>query len=272
MFVQRCLDIGRENRLMVPMVTLTHILESIEDGSVDFGCVPVENSLEGSVAEVLDSLALRLNKTRIAGEFVRPIRHSLIRRLEFLKGIAFIHSHPQAIGQCREAIHELLGPDVKFVPASSTSEAVKSLLTLDETHAALGSAKAAQHYNLEVLIENIGNLNQNATRFLILTANGAAKYLDNPKISSLQPPIKTSMCVGLNENRPGALLEILTLLARYQLNMTKIESRPTKKCLGEYLFYLDVEGTIPPDVLALIEAETSFLKTLGVYPALGVFE
>ncbi len=254
--------------LTVPMDTLSHIIQAVEENALDMGCIPAENALEGSVAEVLDSLALNLEKTHIIAEFIRPIQHALIRHDKFLKGIAYIHSHPQAIGQCREALYTLLGKDVKFIPASSTSEAVKALLSLDETHAALGSTKAAEHYGLEILVENIGNLDQNATRFFIISAHETAgsDFLIIPS----QTPVKTSLCIGLFKNKPGALLEILTLLAEHHLNMSKIESRPTKKSLGDYLFYLDIEGSIPPPVETLLQQKTQFYKCLGVYPVLGM--
>jgi prephenate dehydratase len=252
---------------LVPMMTLTHILDAVEEEAVTLGIIPVENALEGSVAEVLDSLSLRLTKTTIRAEFVRPVQHALIRKYEFVDGIAYIHSHPQAIGQCREAVHALLGPDVKFVPASSTSEAVKSLMQLDESHAALGTVQAAKHYGLEVLIENIGNMSQNATRFLVVAA-GEVPGMTDPETSGL--PWKTSLCLGLHENKPGALLEIITVLARFGANMSKIESRPTKKSLGEYLFYLDIEGAVTPEAEAAIREQTSLYKCLGVYPMYGV--
>ncbi len=251
--------------LKVPMTTLNQILEAVEEGSLELGCVPVENALEGSVAEILDNMALRMENTRIKAEFIRPVRHALIRRFEFLEGIQYVHSHPQAIGQCRQAVYDLLGTDVKFLPATSTSEAVKSLLTLDESHAALGSAKAAEHYGLEILVENIGNYNQNATRFLIISGQ------DLPEEASFDAkyPRKTSLCLSPHQNKPGALLEVLTILASYQLNMSKIESRPTKKCLGEYLFHLDIEGEISQEAENRLKGQTSYYKCLGIYPQLG---
>lgn len=258
-----------ESHTWFPMTTLTHILAAVEEGTLDLGCVPVENSLEGSVAEVLDSLALKLNQTTIVAEFVRPIQHALIRRYEFLEGIEFIHSHPQAIGQCREAIYEQLGTAVKFLPASSTAEAVKALLTLDETHAALGSPQAARHYGLEVLIENLCETDQNATRFWVLSQPD--QWVAQTLLKQFPAaPLKTSFCTMLYENRPGSLLQMLTILADQGLNMSKIESRPTKKLLGEYVFYVDIEGILPPEVEDRLRAETRFYKCLGIYPALGV--
>lgn len=275
-FIGECLHCGPDTSwVQVPMMTLTHILDAVEEGGLELGVVPVENALEGSVAEVLDGLALRLRATRIVAEFVRPVQHALIRRYEFMEGITCVHSHPQAIGQCREALYALLGRDVHFVPASSTSEAVRALLNLDESHAALGTVQAARHYGLEVLVENIGNLSQNATRFLVVAARQMPEgwltcLKGNGGPGGCSQPWKTSICVGLDENRPGALLAILTTLARLELNLSKIESRPTKKCLGEYVFYLDVEGRISPEAEAAIRSQTSFYRNLGEYPILGV--
>lgn len=266
LFVQRFTGIaGDSSPTLLPLVTLAHILDAVEEKALEIGCVPVENALEGSVSEVLDSLALRLKDTRIVGEFIRPVQHALIRKYEFMEGIQFIHSHPQAIGQCREALYALLGRDIKFVPTSSTSEAVKSLLSLDETHAALGSCQAAKHYGLEVLVPNIGELTHNATRFLLLSAH---PNFNNNAFTAKR--YKTSLCIGLHQNKPGALLEILTLLARFELNMSKIESRPTKKSLGEYLFYLDIEGALSAEAEAALQEQTHFYKCLGTYPCLGM--
>jgi len=251
---------------LIPMASLTQVLEAVEEGVVDLGCVPVENALEGAVSEVLDVLALKLSKTRIVAEFVRPIRHALIRQYPVLEGIRFVHSHPQAIGQCREAIYELLGKDVKIVTAASTSEAVKNLLNLDETHAALGTVQAAAHYGLDVVVDNIGDLNQNQTLFLILSANQT--FLDVGHIY----PIKTSLCLGQLENKPGALLEILTILAKFQLNMSKIHSRPSKQCLGEYVFFIDLEALLPAEAEQVLRERAAFYRDLGIYPALGVID
>ncbi len=267
MFAQRYVSHGDNTSLLpVPMMSFRQILDAVDEGALDLACVPVENALEGSVGEVLDSLALKLSRTQIVAEFVMPIQHALIRKYEFMEGIAFVHSHPQAIGQCRDAVYELFGTDVKFIPAASTSEAVKALLTLDETHAAIGSCKAAQHYGLEVLIENLGNNTRNATRFLVLSSQSPQSLAH---LEAGPGMMKTSLCLGMHENKPGALLEVLMLFAEHQLNMSKIESRPAKKSLGDYLFYVDIEGTVPVEVMQKLEAKTSFLRCLGVYPSLG---
>jgi prephenate dehydratase len=268
-FVDLCLQTEASAVSLIPMSTMTHILDAVDEGALDLAAIPVENALEGSVAEILDSLTLVCHNTHVIAEFVRPIRHALIRRYEFLEGISCVHSHPQAIGQCRDAVYSLLGKDIKFVPASSTSEAVKSLLTMDETHAALGSVQAAQHYGLEILVENIGDLQQNATRFWMLSASQANQALLKKPLTMT---LKTSLCLGLEENRPGGLLCILGILAEHQLNMSKIESRPTKRILGEYLFYLDIEGEIPAEVEAAIRNNTSVFKCLGIYPTFGTLE
>jgi len=263
LFAQRYCD--EQNVMLLPMVGFTPILQMVEDGALELACIPVENALEGSVAEVLDALALKMPHTQIVAELVRPIQHALIRRIEFIEGIRFVHSHPQAIGQCRDAVYELLGPDINFIPESSTSEAVRGLLGHDETHAALGSVEAARHYGLDVLIENLGNLSHNATRFVIVSGPLPVSLAFKQNL-----PYKTSLCVGLPHNRPGALLNLLNVLASYQLNLSKIESRPTKRSLGEYLFYFDVEGLIPPEATDALQAQTDFYRVLGVYPVLGV--
>ncbi len=254
--------------LTMPKPSLGQILEAVETQSVEVGCVPVENALEGSVGEVLDTLAMRTHHTRILAEFIRPIHHALIRVREGLDNIQFIHSHPQALGQCRETLYTRFGKEIHLIPAAATSEAVRSLLELDETHAALGTVQAAQRHGLKIVLPDITLQQHNATRFLLLTALQETPSWFQPLLS--KDSLKTSLCVGHKENRPGALLEVLTILARYHLNMTKIESRPAKRHLGEYLFYFDVEGAVSPEAEQELREVTDFFKCMGTYPALGV--
>lgn len=255
----------------LPFPGFTAILSALEDGSLDLACLPVENAIEGAVNEVLDTLALKAQHTRIVAEFVRPIQHALIRQYSTLNGIRFIHSHPQALGQCRDTLETLLGPEIKYLAATSTSDAVKALVGMDETHAAIGTVQAASHYGFDVVVDNISSQDNNATRFLLLSHSAfEADALVNVTLAGGQ--MKSSLAISVAVDKPGALLELLSVLAEAQLNMSKIESRPSKTMLGRYVFYIDIEGVVPEVVYQRLESQARFFKRIGVYPVLGVLE
>jgi prephenate dehydratase len=249
---------------LLPLSTLSQIIDTVSSGDIPLGCIPIENALEGSVNEVLDGLFE--SPLQIACDFVRPIRHALIRKHPSLQGIEAVYSHPQALGQCRKALSEMLGPDIKLISALSTAEAVKQLGSSSETFAAIGTQEAAQYYGFDVVCEHIGSLDHNQTRFLVISQQPEviARF---QSIAEPQAALKTSFCIELTANHPGALLAVLQILAMYKLNMSKIESRPTKQALGEYVFYIDIEGVLPETVSRVIREQSSRFQSLGTYPS-----
>jgi len=222
---------------------------------VDFGVVPIENSLEGSIGHTLD--ALLKYHVAIVGEIVLPIRHCLLAKSETAP-IKTIISHPQAIAQCRLFLQRHFS-DAEIQVAASTAHAAE-LASSHEGFAAVASAETALKYGLKILFEEIQDVDENHTRFIAL---GTA-------VPQPTGQDKTSIIVDLHKDRPGALHELLGEFASRGINLTKIESRPTRKALGDYLFYIDFQGHIHDDkihdAMQSIEGMVARLKVLGSYP------
>lgn len=244
----------------VPFGTVPEVLLAVEVGEVASGIVPIENSIEGSVNVTLDTLAFE-TQLYIEREVVHPIRHRLVAKpgvdREKIKEIV---SHPHATAQCRRFLLRNF-PGVPLVAANSTAEAAKTVSGMDEPVAAVTTEIAASIYGLVVLERDIEDYPSNRTRFIV--------------VGKERPPPtgadKTSMACFIRENRPGSLLEILTEFASRGINLTKIESRPTKKVLGEYYFFIDIEGHVEDDAikdaLGSLMGKLREIKLLGSYPA-----
>jgi prephenate dehydratase len=231
-------------------------VDALLRNEVDYSVVPIENSLEGSVTLTLD--LLMEYQLKIIGEIIVPIRLCLLSRGK-LDEIKIIMSHLQPLSQCRKYIkNNFKGVEVRSVP--STSHAAK-LASESMDIAAIASRESASMYGLEILDENIQDVNENFTRFIVI---GKA----NPLRTGND---KTSIIIYLEKNRPGALYEILGEFADREIDLTKIESRPTKKVLGDYLFYIDLKGHIEDKIikttLEKVKGKVGMLKILGSYPA-----
>ena len=137
---------------------------------------------------------------------------------------------------------------------------------MDETHAAIGTPQAAEHYDLDQIVTDITQSDHNVTRFILVA------HKDTPITFTLEPnlPRKSTISLGVLQDKPGALLELLTVLSRYELNMSKIESRPTKQHLGTYVFFIDIDGVLPEGLLGELKPLTGILQTHGTYPTLGL--
>ena len=261
-FTEEALQHWRELRYeeAIPFPTVEEAILAVEDNVAEKAVVPIENSIEGSVNATLDSLAFETG-VLIQAEKVCQVRHYLLAREEMnLDEVKRIISHPQAAAQCRRHLVELL-PGVEVEAANSTSEAALRVSQSQEPVAALGSKLAAELYGLAVLREGMEDHPENRTRFVLL---GKEKM----------PPSgrdKTSMVCFIFQDRPGMLLQILQEFAYRYLNLTKIESRPTKEVLGEYCFFIDCEGHQEDEVLAsalkCLECKLPRIKLLGSYPA-----
>lgn len=231
-------------------------VDSVLRNEVDYGIVPVENSLEGSITLTLD--LLMEHQLKITGEVIVHISHCLLSKGR-LSDIKIIMSHPQALSQCRKFIkNHFRNAEVR--PVLSTSLAAK-LASESKDTAAIASMESAKKYGLNILKENIQDINENYTRFIVI-----GKETPHPTGND-----KTSIIVYLEKNRPGALYEILAEFAGRNIDLTKIESRPTKKLLGDYLFHIDFKGHIEDrlikDTLETIKGKAGMLKVLGSYPA-----
>jgi prephenate dehydratase len=237
------------------------IMEAVDAllrGEVDYSIVPVENSLEGSIALTLD--LLMEHQLKIVGEVIVQINHYLLSKGS-VRDIKIIMSHPQGLSQCRKFIKKNF-KDAEVRSALSTSLAAK-LASESKDIAAIASKESGQRYGLGVLAENIQDINENYTRFIVI-----GKNTPHPTGND-----KTSIIVYLEKNRPGALYEVLGEFAGKGIDLTRIESRPTKRVLGDYLFYIDLQGHIENKMISSaldrVKSKVAMLKILGSYPAAG---
>ncbi len=238
-----------------PQAAIDEVFREVEAGSADYGVVPVENSTEGAVNITLD-LLLRTS-LKICGEVELRIHDHLISRESSLEGIQTIYSHAQSFAQCREWLDSHL-PNVKRVAVSSNSEAAR-IAAAERGAAAVAGATAAELFELNRLAENIEDAPDNTTRFLILGREEIPASGED----------KTSLLVS-SRNEPGALFQLLTPLAENGISMTRIESRPSKQGMWDYVFFVDIEGhretPIVSKALAELERNASLFKVLGSFP------
>lgn len=231
-----------------------YILDSVRQGRVEAGIVPVENSLEGAVTAVMD-LLLRLDVV-IIGEVNLPIRHCLIGQGQ--SEVKVILSHPQALAQCRQYLHEHY-PEAEIRTTGSTTHAARLAQEFPEM-AAIAGQDAADRYGLKILAREIQDAYDNITRFLVVGREGVDASGND----------KTSLVIYLDKDRPGALFSILEEFARSNINLTRIESRPSRKGLGDYYFYIDLVGHMQDqevgEAVAAARAKAAMVKVLGSYP------
>ncbi|WMW22713.1 prephenate dehydratase [Methanolobus mangrovi] len=258
---------GREGEdILEYCADIQDVFSLLEDKKCEIGVVPLENSIEGSVGITLDRLLE--NDVNIIGETIVTIEHCLLSRGK-KEEIKVILSHPQGLGQCRQFLKNHF-PAAELRTTGSTSHAAK-LATEFEEMAAIASPETAEMYNLNIVMPNIQDRKHNHTRFVIITRSNipesVQKYIKKDKQGS---SYKTSIIVYLDRDRPGALYAILGEFAKTNINLTRIESRPSKKVLGDYVFYIDFEGnindTIIKDAISNIESNVGMLKILGSYP------
>ncbi|MCW3020768.1 MAG: pheA [Conexibacter sp.] len=252
----------------VPLPTERDTILAAQSGDVDAALVPIENSLEGGVNATLDTLALDAAGVRIVGEEVLPISHALIARPGVaLRDITAVVSHPQALGQCRRHLRDML-PDARPVAATSTAEAVRTIAESREPWAAIGTTVAAKLHRLDVLDEGVEDEHGNVTRFLWVSPAAAG----SPFPEDAGGRFKTSIVFhGSGDATPGWLVACLSELAHRGINMTRIESRPLKRQLGHYLFLVDFEGheddQAVGEAIVGLHAHAEVLRVLGSYPA-----
>lgn len=243
-----------QDTVLCPCPSITRTLQVVAQGQVDVAVVPVENSIEGSVTTTLDTL-WQLDQLQIQRQLVLPIFHALIAHTESLADIQTVYSHPQALAQCQVWLETSL-PGAQLVAINSTAEAVQRLAQ-EPTAAAVASERAAQLYNVPVLTSPINDHPDNCTRFWVL---------------SLQPSpggAYTSLAFSVHD-LPGALVKPLQVFADRSINLTRIESRPTKRSLGDYLFFIDLEAdahspAVQDALEALKQHYTETLKVFGSY-------
>jgi prephenate dehydratase len=249
----------------VPFATVHDVVAAVENGTVDRGVVPIENSLEGAVNATLDALAVDFPGVAIVGESVLAVHQALIAR----EALAFdtitqVASHPQGLAQCAHFLRSELAA-ARLVAATSTAEAVRDVVASREPHAAIAPARAAELHGAVVLRERIEDDPDNATRFVVLARAGEAA-------PGGAGPFKTSVLfAGAGDSSPGWLVRCLSEFAFRGVNLTKIESRPRRRQLGHYLFLVDLEGAASDaaarDAVEGLRKHCEEVRVLGTYEA-----
>jgi chorismate mutase/prephenate dehydratase len=240
----------------VPCESFDEVFRAVESGSANYGVIPVENSGEGMIGHNLDLLLQ--TSAKVCGEVLLQVHQCLISRCSGMDAIRTVFSHPQSLGQCRDWLHANL-PKTAHNPVASNAEAVRLAASHPHDSAAIAGRNAAELHGVPVLAENIEDDPRNTTRFLVI---GNQEVAPSGKD-------KTSLVLSA-ANRPGAVHDLLTPLAKHGVSMTKFESRPARSGLWEYVFYMDIEGHQSEAKVAAALAElgqaAAFVKVLGSYP------
>ena len=248
---------------LLPLKSFQDVFAAAETGKVEYIVVPVENSIEGSINEIYDLLLQ--TKMHVVGEIYQRVRHCLIAN-RGTKMIRYVHSHPQALAQCRAYLQN---KGLKPVPAYDTAGAAKMIKKNKiADSAAIASKRAAELYEMEILDEGIEDRKNNYTRFFVLSSKKKRSGKKNDPYNIGGHNHKTSIIFSVR-HVPGALFGILGEFAIRKINLTKIESRPTKETPWEYNFYVDFEGHLQNgavhEALLSIKRKTSYIKILGSY-------
>lgn len=246
--IKECLNIG-------------DIINSIEENDDYIGVIPIENSIEGVVRETVDKL-IRTKSISIFQEIIIPVAHCLCNSSGDITKTRKIISHPQALAQCAGYIKNLsekLNYNIEVLPVASTSQAAKSIKDLDESYSAIASPETAEFYGAKILDTSINDEKDNKTRFVCIG-----------KINPDKTSNDTTAFAFTTLNKPGALIDVLSIFKEHNLNMSHIESRPSKKVLGEYMFYVNIDGHIQDEnvkkAFEKIKPFTTYYKFLGSYP------
>ncbi len=244
---------------LCPYPSIALALQSVAKGKIDRAVVPIENSIEGSVTVVLDTL-WQTDNLQVHQELTLPIFHGLLSYAASLEQIETVYSHPQALAQCQKWLENFL-PQVQLIPTKSTTEGIE-FLKEDRTAAAVSAPRAAELYQVPLLKPDIKDSPDNCTRFWIVSCQRSnfGTHL--------------SLCFSFAQNAPGALMKALEIFARRDINLSKIESRPSKRSLGEYIFLIDLEGNSQnaqiKEALTELSQCTEVLKIFGNYTQLDI--
>lgn len=254
--------IGRSE--FIPFSTFHDILIAANTGKIDEGIVPIENSVEGTIGIVSDMMVNEVD-LKIKHELVIPVFHYLMAKKKLpLKKYTEVLSHPQVIDQCKNYLRKHLSKAKIRFTFSSAEAAKQAATTIEiegvEVPAAIANKASAHLYGLKIIASKINDYPDNSTRFAVL-AKTDHKRTGNDK---------TSIVFSILKDRPGGLHNILREFAIRDINLTKIESRPTKRVLGDYYFFIDLQGhktdKIVSEALVEVKKKASFFKVLGSYP------
>ena len=252
-------DLYSQNERKIPFNTINEVLNSLKSSESDKVIVPLENSIHGSIVEVLDFLASK-NDFQILAELNLEINHSIytLNNLN-LNEIDIVYSHPQALGQCYDYLEKNF-KNAEHRASNSTADSFNDLLSSNANGAFIGPPWMKDHENVKLIDENIQSVKNNVTRFVVIGKEGVINETYNDK---------TSIVISFNQDSPGSLFKSIEPFAIKNINMTKIESRPTKEKLGSYYFFIDIDGHInEAKIKECLEeiSKLSNLKFLGSYP------
>jgi prephenate dehydratase len=242
-----------------PFPTIASVGLAVSSGVTEEGVVPIENSLEGAVTYTLD-LLIGQPGLSISQEIVIPIEHFLMARAGTrAPDVQVVFSHPQALAQCRVFLERCF-PQAQQTASLSTVAAVADMQASPVPAAAIAPKRAATLHQVEIIGRNIQDNPNNVTRFLVLSAQ------DHPPTGR----DKTSICFSFRQDSPGVLYEALGEFARRNINLEKIESRPTKESLGQYIFLIDCQGhredSLVKEALTALSQRVAMLRVFGSYP------
>jgi prephenate dehydratase len=257
---------GANGYELVPLPTLHAAVLAVHDGEVDRALVPIENSLEGAVSPTLDALAFETEDVAIVGELRHPVHLCLLAAAPLaLDAVRTVVSHPQASGQCARFLRDAL-PGAQVLAAPSTADAVRQVAAGFESAAALGTRLAGTLYGCAVLLEDVEDDPSNETRFVWIARAGTEP------VSAAGDRFRTALVFwGAGSSGPGWLVRCLAEFATRDVNLTRIESRPLRQGLGEYMFFLDLDGRdsdpVVADAVAGLRAHADVVRVLGSFPA-----
>ena len=242
-----------------PFPTIAAVGLAVSSGVTDQGVVPIENSLEGSVTFTLDLLISQAGLS-IYNEVVLPIEHYLMAKPGTrAPNVQVIYSHPQALGQCRNFLERCF-PQAERTASLSTISAVTDMQESSVPAASISPRRAAELYDVEIIGRDIQDNPNNVTRFAVLNKSDHAPTGRD----------KTSLCFSFERDAPGSLYGALGEFAKRNINLAKIESRPTKETLGQYIFLIDCEGhredRMVKEAIEALSSTVTLLKVLGSYP------
>ena len=247
---------------LVPFPTIRDVLRAVSQGDIEAGVVPLENAIEGTVSETMDALIFD-NELFIERELVISIELHLMASVgATLSSIKEVWSYPHALAQCRTYLSSL--PGITTHIAASTADAARLVAEASSSAAAVAPAVAASIYGLEIIATNIADHEGNATKFVVVGRS---------RVPAASGHDRTTIVCFQDADRPGSLYGILGRFAARDINLTRLESRPTKRGLGDYCFVIELEGHVSDDIvgdcLVDLQAHHTRVKFLGSYPVFG---
>ena len=241
----------------IPYDTIYETINAVANDEIEYCVVPIENSIEGSINITLDTLVHEVN-LKINHELIWAVHNQLLVKDQKTE-IKYIVSHPQPLAQCNNFVQKNY-PLAKIIPVDSTAKAAEIVAGGAENYAAIATNVAAKLYNLEIKASDIEDMNTNCTRFVVL-------HKDKQEV--LGAKVATAIVCQLKGDNAGALCEILQEFAKRNVNLTKIESRPARTGLGEYIFFLNIEGSVLTEnikeTLTAVAEKCLWVKNLGSF-------